>query len=121
MKFSRATFLTTLLCCLSLFNGCQHYADSTPRRYLEADHDANYRRVFRSPVPEDVTIVNSVVITYAWRPGVVTTDDFEFELLVPEDWIKQRCKKWYLYKQTGEFAKRELEYRKQHSIRSWYV
>jgi len=59
----------------------------TPRTFLEGDNAANYDRAFREQAPADVEIVNSVVVDYAWRPGVVTTDDWEFELLASRDWI----------------------------------
>jgi hypothetical protein len=121
MRFSNERVLAGLFCVLLFSGGCQHYADSTPRQYFEGDNEANYQRVFRSPVPQNVTVIHSIVVGYASRPGVVTTDDFEFELLASEDWIKRTCKKWYLREQTGDFIERELEHRKQHPLRSWYA
>src|SRR5258708_5070374 len=63
--------------------GCRSYVESIPRQYLEGNHPVNYARIFREPTPSNVTVVNSAVVTYSFRPGVVTTDDFEFELIVP--------------------------------------
>ncbi|HEX7860449.1 MAG TPA: hypothetical protein VF773_09000 [Verrucomicrobiae bacterium] len=69
----------TLFILVVVFAGCRSYTASTPSQVDEGDHSANYTRVFHEPVPYDVTVVNSVVVTYSFRPGVVTTDDFEFE------------------------------------------
>lgn len=101
--------------------GCRTYVESTPRELLEGDNEANYRRVFRDSVPQDVVVVNSVVVAYSWRPGVVTTDDFEFELLVSEDWIQKAAKRFYLNKSANDFTRRDLELRKQQPVRAWYA
>jgi hypothetical protein len=102
------------------FVGCRSYVQSTPSQVLEGDDPANYKRVFREPLPADVTVVNSTVVTYALRPGVVTTDDFEFELLVPPLWIQKAVKRFYLGKSKGEFIERELGSRRK-DARSWYA
>lgn len=68
---------------LVFLGGCRSYTQNTPREYFEGDNAANYQRVFGEFVPPDVTVVNSVVVGHAWRPGVVTTDDFAFELIAP--------------------------------------
>ena len=100
--------------------GCRAYVESTPSKVLEDDNAANYTRVFREPLPTDVTVVNSVVVTYSFRPGVVTTDDFEFELLAPHAWIEKATKRFYLGKNDGGFIRRELDSRRKNA-RSWYA
>jgi len=100
--------------------GCRSYVESTPRQYLEGDHPANYARIFRESIPSDVTVVNSAVITYSFRPGVVTTDDFEFELTAPPQWIEKEAKRFYLGKNDGEFIQKELGARRAHA-RPWYA
>jgi hypothetical protein len=67
-----------------LLAGCQAYT------FLEQDHHENYRRVFAADPPEEVEVLNSVVVDYSWRPLVVTTDDWEFELLAPRWWIEEQ-------------------------------
>ena len=101
--------------------GCQNYIESTPRKLLEGDNQANYQRVFGTIPDDDVIVINSVVVGYAWRPGVVTTDDFEFELLVTDERIKHWAKRFYLARVDSEFCLRELANRKQEAIRPWYA
>ena len=74
---------------LSVLAGCQQYANSTSATVLESDDAANYERVFREAVPRDVDVVHSVVVTYAFRIGVVTTDDWAFEVLAPRSWVER--------------------------------
>ena len=110
----------SLLILAAAFAGCRSYVESTPSKVLEDDDPANYTQVFREPLPSDVTVVNSAVVTYAFRPGVVTTDDFEFELLVPRTWIHRATKRFYLWKSEGEFIQSELGARRK-DARPWYV
>src|SRR5688500_15381206 len=110
----------SLLMFATALTGCRCYVESTPSKLLEGDHPANYARIFREPVPSDVTVVNSAVVTYSFRPGVVTTDDFEFELLVPPQWIQKKAKRFYLRKSEGEFVKGEIGSRRK-DARPWYA
>ena len=99
--------------------GCRSYVESTPSRLLEGDHPANYARVFREPVPSGVTVVNSAVVIYSFRPGVVTTDDFEFELVVPR--VGTEGNQTFLFGESeGEFIQKEIVSR-QEQARSWYA
>lgn len=98
---------------------CRRYAESTPVTHLEGDHPANYQRVFDEPVPADVTVVNSIIAAYSFRPGVVTTDDFEFELLVPQPWVEVKAKRFYLRAGDNEFIRKEIASR-QEKARPWY-
>jgi hypothetical protein len=108
-----------LLILAATLTGCNSYVQSTPRQVLEGDDAANYARVFREPVPEDVAVVHSVVVAYSPRPGVVTTDDFEFELLVPRQWIEKATARFYL-QEIEDDAHRELEARRT-DARPWYA
>src|SRR5690349_16526336 len=110
----------SLLILATAVAGCRSYVESTPTKVLEGDNAANYARVFREPLPADVTVVNSVVVTYSFRLGVVTTDDFEFELLVPRQWIQKASKRLYLRKGDGKFIEGQLESRREHA-RPWYA
>jgi hypothetical protein len=98
---------------------CRSYTESTPRQFLEGDHAANYARVFGRDPPMGVTVLNSVVVAYSFRPGVVTTDDFEFELIVPRRWIEDYAKQ--LSKGDDEFKRSQLGARKDRPIRPWYA
>src|SRR5436309_3608732 len=110
----------SLLILAAAFAGCRSYVESTPSKILEGNDPANYARIFREPVPSDVTVVNSAVVTYSFRPGVVTTDDFEFELKVSPRWIEKEAKRFYLGKSDGEFIQKELRARREHA-RPWYA
>ena len=76
--------------------------------------------MFRKPVPSDVTIVNSAVITYSFRPGVVTTTDFEFELLVHLPRIEKAIKRFGLWTGDSEFIEKELDHRRKRA-RPWHA
>ena len=112
--------ILSLMILAAVLAGCRSYVESTPSKVLEGDDQANYARVFREPVPADVTVVNSAVVTYAFRPGVVTTDDFEFELLVPPQWTQKVIKRFYLRKSAGEFVQGEIDSRRKNA-RAWYA
>lgn len=108
--------------CLALvvaLTGCRAYVESTPRQVSEDDHPANYSRIFREPVPGDVTVVNSMVVTYSFRPGVVTTDDFEFELIAPQTWIRDAVERFYLRMDNDEFTLKRVDARRARA-RPWY-
>lgn len=75
---------SALLLVATLPAACQWYVQHT---VLDTDMLADYERVFGCPVPSNVGVVRSMVVNYAWRPGVVTTDDWCFELLAPRAWI----------------------------------
>ena len=101
---------------LTLATGCRHYAASTPRQAFEGDGAANYRRVFEEEPGKDVTVVHSVVIVYSYRPGVVTSDDWEFKLVAPESWISTTTERFHLRPDTlGDVARRA-----ENPIREWY-
>lgn len=109
-----------LLICAAALTGCRSYVESTPAKVLERDNSANYTRVFHGPVPNDVTVLNSVVVTHSFRPGVVTTDDFEFEVVAPRQWIEKTAKRFYLRQSDGAFLERELNSRRK-DARTWYA
>ena len=107
--------------------GCQWYTNSTPRRYLESDDAANFERVFRVPPPVRVDVVRSVVIAYQWRPGVVTTDDWEFELVASQAWVNEQVKAMHLIALDPAAAGENtalatnIRERQNHPIRPWYA
>ena len=51
----RALYLLILAATLI---GSRSYVESTPKQYLEGDHPSNYARIFREPIPSDVTVVS---------------------------------------------------------------
>jgi hypothetical protein len=85
--------------------------------------------------------VNSVVVDYASRPGVVATDDWEFEILAPRMWIDRQIGSLHLTSakdpppeneiladiEAGRPVTletqswRDIYGRKLHPIRSWYA
>jgi hypothetical protein len=103
-----------------LLVGCRAYTESTPRHYLQGGPEVNYKRIFHKPRPAAVRVVNSWVIVYGWRPGVITTDDFEFELLASEQWIQEEGRHFGLRRDDSDFFKRELAHRKE-SAAPWYA
>jgi len=107
-----------LLALLTALSACSAYVNSTPRSFLEDDHVANYQRVFGEPPPADVEVVNSVLVAYERRPSVVTTDDFEFELLATRAWIDRLIDRYYLkqWNDDGDHARRQAR-----RIRPWYA
>lgn len=107
----------SLLSLITFLGGCRTYTESTPRQYLEGDDPGNYRRVFKEDTPPDVTVHHSVVVAYSFRLGVVTTDDFEFELVVPPAWVDGWKKSLHL--QTTYLA--DIVARKNQPIRPWYA
>lgn len=102
---------------------CKQRAAETPREYLESDHAANFERIFDTPVPEDVSIVNSLVVAYEWRLGVVTTDDYEIELLAPREWIDEARKERHLVPVDRDLPEGPFSVsgRKQDPLRAWYA
>ena len=110
----------TLLMLASLLVGCRSYVESTPTEFGEGNHVANYGRIFKTSIPSNVTVVNSAVVAYASRPGVVTTDDFEFELVAPGEWIEMISKRFYLQKGEEEFLRSEISQRRERA-RPWYA
>jgi hypothetical protein len=106
---------------LALVAGCQS-TESIPRE-VHGDAAWNYQRVFREPTPGDVTVVNSVVVTYADRWFAVTTDDYEFELLVPQHRIERFVERFYLRRwdaSPGSFFDKQIQWRKQNG-NAWYA
>ena len=104
---------------LAVLAGCQQYANSTPATVLETDDAENYERVFRVAVPRDVDVVHSVVVTYAFRIGVVTTDDWAFEVLAPRSWVERQSAKWRLGPAAS--ARVAVEARQADPLRPWYA
>ena len=82
------------------------------------DNAGNYQRIFQAPVPADVTVVHSYVVAYDWRWDVITTDDFEFELLVPTPWLAQASKRFGLFKTGGQWDVPMA--RRKESALEWY-
>lgn len=95
--------------------GCRSYETAG---LADGRHEANYARVFREPVPPDVTVLNSRVVSF--RPGAATADDFEFELLVPGPWIARTAKAFYLRAGQGEHLQNEMNLRRS-PARPWYA
>ena len=99
----------------ALLAGCRSYDAGG---LSAGQHESNYARVFREPLPPDVTVLNSRVVSF--RPGAAAADDFEFELLVPGPWIAKAAKGLYLRKGEGEYLQKELNVRRS-PARPWYA
>jgi len=128
-RLQRKTLALVLMC--FVVSGCERCVHSVQAEEHEGDNEWNYQRVFGTR-PPTVTVINSVVISYSypWHlypcyMGVVTTDDFEFELLVPRTWIEERLRLFAavggLQKDEDPFARRRLGARKDHPFRPWYA
>ena len=95
--------------------GCGH------DRIHEGDHAANFERVFRESPPPGVEVLNSMVAEYRWRLGVVTTDDWEFEIVAPRAWIDEKARKLQLAPaRDNPFIANHVGQRKARA-RAWYA
>ena len=91
-------------------------------RVLENDHAMNFKRVFGESPPPGVDVLSSVVFEYRWRLGVVSTDDWEFEIVAPTAWIEQQRKTMHLEPlRDDSFAVQQVNDRKAHPARPWYA
>lgn len=121
-RISKALILIVILSSLAMIEGCRSYAESTPMEFLEGNNVENYERVFDFKVPDDVNVINSVVVAYPWRLGVVTTDDWEFEIIAPKLWIDDLITRMHLRKSDGDQVNSDcIQRRKQKPIRAWYA
>lgn len=111
-----------LLLCSTSFLGCG------PVSHIihEGDNRLNYKSIFHENVPPDVEIANSLYVTYhpSFRPMVITTPDYEMELIVTKQWIKKSAKKLGLRKTETNWEKQAqsfIEKRVKERGREWYV
>jgi hypothetical protein len=95
--------------------------ESVPRKILEGNNNENYKRIFKAQPSDEIVVLNSVVIDYAWRLGVVTTDDWEFELIAPTTWVSNASDRFYLQKDDSDSVKSEINRVFQKPIRPWYA
>jgi hypothetical protein len=104
-----------LLLLVAVSFGCGH------DRIHEGNHEANFKRIFGEFPPAGVQVLNSVVAEYRWRLGVVSTDDWEFEIMAPRTWIEQQVQKLHLGP-VGDnpFLVRHVSDRKARA-RPWYA
>jgi len=100
--------------------GCQSLADSTPAAFVEGTNEQKYERVFGEPPPSDLTIVNAAVVAYGWRPGVNTTDDWEFEILAPRPWIDAQIAELHLREAPQHVLEAYVQRRKSEAL-EWYA
>ncbi len=92
--------------------------------FHEEDNRANYKSIFHEDVPADVEVVNSVYVTYhpSFRLMVVTTPDYEIELIASKQWIDKKAKKLWLNEASNEGMVRLLaEGRIKNRGREWFV
>ena len=102
--------------------GCRSYEGPTSRDYLEDDHVSNYRRIFELSPPEEVDVVNSVVIAHGAGRDTITRDDWEFELVVPREWIEKTARHMNLARgEEVTHAVSAINERKEQPIRPWYA
>ena len=107
--------------CIALI-GCRSYEEPAVRDYFEGDHVSNYRRVFQVSPPEDVDVLNSVVIAYGAGRDVMTRDDWAFELIVPREWIDKIRQRMLLARaEEVSHAVSAINERKDHPLRPWYA
>ena len=104
-----------VLLAAAALSGCRTYDTGG---LAGGQHESNYARVFREPLPPDVTVLNSRVVSF--RPGAAAADDFEFELLVPRAWIAKTARGFYLRPGHGEHLQNEMNLRRS-PARPWYA
>ncbi len=109
-----------LMALLTIIVGC---GDVRSVIHEESDQE-NYELIFKEPLPLGVEVVNSVLVTYSgFSFGVITTADWEIELIVPEKWIEDNIDKMYLNKLSGREDRVQsfIEERVKGRFRIWYV
>ncbi len=89
----------------------------------EGDNRLNYKNIFHEDIPPDVEVVNSLYVTYqpSFRLMVVTTPDFEIELIATKQWIEKTAKKLWLRKFDDFSTQSAVERRVKQRGREWYV
>ena len=65
-------------------------------RLLNDDHEAAFRQVFEAQAPGDVEVVHSMLRTYRWRLGQVSTPDWQLELVAPREWVDRQIQAFHL-------------------------
>ena len=112
-----------LVVCVGIFlPGCRSGVQPVSRDFLEGDDISNYRRIFELPPPEDVDVLNSIVIAHDSAPGVMTRDDWAFELIVPPEWIQKTARHLHLARaEEVNSAVTAINDRKQQPLRPWYA
>jgi hypothetical protein len=105
-----------------LLLGCCSTDAPVARDYLEDDPVSNYRRVFGISPPEEIDVVNSVVVAYEARPGLYSRDDWAFELVAPDAWIARTARNLHLAPaESVNKAVVSINERKEQSLRPWYA
>ena len=112
-----------LAVCFGIFlAGCRSNVQPVSRHFLEGDDVANYRRIFELPPPDEVDVINSIVIAHDAAPGVMTRDDWAFELIAPTDWIHKTARHMHLARaEEATHALIAINDRKQQPLRPWYA
>jgi len=93
----------------------------------EGDNASNYRAIFKEDVPSNVEVLNCIFVTYQTnRIAVVTTPDWEIELIAPKTWIDKIAEKRHLapiekYPHSVEYHLSDIKNRIDHRGREWYV
>ncbi len=90
----------------------------------EGNNQENYKNIFSEQLPLDIEVVNSVYVTYSgFNIGVVTTPDWEIELIVPKSWIDGKMKKMSLRKadDKNNIGISSIKDRIKNRGREWYV
>lgn len=115
----RILFCTLLQACLIALSGC---GPVTPVIH-EGDNRLNYKSIFNEDIPPEVEVVHSLYVTYepSFRPGVITTPDYEIELEATKYWIEKKVKQLWLEKTEDAVVKSRIERRIKERGREWYV
>ena len=65
-------------------------------RLLDDDHEETFRELFKASVPADVEVLHSMLRTYRWRLGQVSTPDWQLEVVAPRGWIDRQIQSFHL-------------------------
>ncbi len=103
----KALILIALIC----LAGCQSTG-------VFKDEKDNFKRVFGTEPPADVTVVHSAL--YAYNSAQLwNTNDYEFEIIAPLSWIESEIKRGHLEK--GEWARKLAASRQSKRANDWYA
>ena len=106
--------MRALLLTLTLLAGCQSLADDVVQFRHDGDDAANYRRIFDCELPSDMTIANSIVVSY----DSDASEDFEFEFYAPRPRVRELEERFFL--RRWDQSDVDIQSRLSRALRAWY-
>ncbi len=115
----RLEWMQFLLLGLCVLVGCRGLHHEPSLFVSDGDHAANYRLIFDRELPRDMTIANSIVVSYEPQSSANFPDDFEFEFLAPLTRIRELERIFGL--RVCSYDSPCIEERLSSALRSWYT